>query len=374
MPARGPLASLTDEIARLAERGLLRDEPPAGDEAPARGFCSNDYLGLASAPAVDGPRGAGASRLLGGDHAAHHALEAGLASLVGHEAALLFSSGFAANLGTMSALVGPDDLVVSDALNHASIIDGCRLSRARVEVTPHGDVGAVARALEGPARRKWVVCESYFSMDADQPDLRALRRVCDEAGAGLVVDEAHALGVLGPEGRGLCAEAGVRADVLVGTLGKSFGAQGAFVAGPRALRTWLWNRARSHVFSTGLAPVVAASALASLEQTLAHPELRERVLSLSGVLRGALAERGVPARGFGHIVPVVLGDPRPTVEVAALLRERGVRAMAVRPPTVPEGTSRLRFTVTALHTPERLATVAEQLADVLRALNVRALP
>jgi 8-amino-7-oxononanoate synthase len=343
------LAFLEEALDRARREDLLRERGPAGDP-PAVSFCSNDYLGLAQTPAPGAASGAGASRLVGGDRAVHAELEAAAAQLVGHPSALVFTSGYAANLGALSALAGPGDLVVSDALNHASIIDGARLSRARVEVVPHLDVGAVARALDGRReRRAFVVTESYFSMDADSPDLPALRALCDRAGAALVVDEAHALGVLGPDGRGLCAEAGVAADVLVGTFGKAFGAGGAFVAGCEAVTRWLWNRARSFVFSTGLSPAVAVAALAGLRRATDDRQRRHQVLGASVQLRQGLAALGLHVLGTGHIVPWVLGDAAAAMRTAAALRDRGLDVRAIRPPSVPPGTARLRLTVTAAH-------------------------
>jgi 8-amino-7-oxononanoate synthase len=192
-----------------------------------------------------------------------------------------------------------------------------------------------------------VVTESYFSMDADSPDLGELRRACDEAGAGLVVDEAHALGVLGPDGRGVSAKSGVVPDVLVGTLGKAFGASGAFVAGCEDLVDWLWNRARSFVFSTGISPVVADGASARIEASRRDPTLRERALARADELRAGMRRLGIEPRGYGLIVPWVLGDARTALRVATDLREQGIFVQAIRPPTVPEGTSRLRLTTTA---------------------------
>ena len=325
-----PLAHLDQQLEQLDQQGLRRR--PAEPMAPgALSFCSNDYLGLGSRAAPAAPAGAGASRLIAGERDEHRRLERAFAMWLGVEDALAFTSGYAANVGTLAALAGPGDVIVSDALNHASLIDGARLSRARVVVTPHGDADAIARALDERAEeRAWVVVESYFSMDADGPDLAALRRISDARGAGLYVDEAHALGVLGPDGRGRCAEVGVVPDVLVGTLGKSFGSQGAFAAGRTVLRDWLWNRARSFVFSTGLAPVCAAAAVRSLQQVIEEPVLFEGVRSRAARLRAGLVAEGAvavgtpaaatslssssdhaPPRllGFGHIVPVVLGPP-----------------------------------------------------------------
>jgi 8-amino-7-oxononanoate synthase len=353
----GALAFLDDALAEARRANLLRER--AVGPADPRSFASNDYLGLSTRrPQSRGPAsagsdeaGAGASRLLGGDRPAHAALEEAAAALVGQPAALAFSSGYAANVGVLSALARAGDLVVSDALNHASIIDGARLSRAEVAVVSHCDVDAVAAALRRrrPESRAFVVTESYFSMDADSPDLPALRTVCDAEGAALVVDEAHALGVLGPEGRGLCAAKGVTPDVLVGTFGKAFGAAGAFVSGSDALAAWLWNRARSFVFSTGMSPLVAGAALEAIRCSLAEPQRRERVTAAARQLRHGLASAGLEVRGYGHIVPWVLGDARRALWWAEELQSRGVVARAVRPPSVPPGTARLRLTVTAHH-------------------------
>jgi 8-amino-7-oxononanoate synthase len=378
-----PLAHLAEQLAQLEREGLRR-HPPAAAPAGELSFCSNDYLGLAGLPAPVAASGAGASRLLAGERVEHRRFERAVAAWLGVEDALLFSSGYAANVGALAALAAPGDLLVSDALNHASLIDGARLARSRVAVVPHLDVDAVARALgERSEPRAWVVVESYYSMDADGPDLAALRAACDAHGAGLYVDEAHALGVLGPGGRGRCAEAGIVPDVLVGTLGKAFGGQGAFVAGRTVLREWLWNRARSFVFSTGVAPVSAAAALRSLEEIIQRPALGAHVLAMSARLRAGLTRAGATplavastARaddapvalsllGFGHIVPVVVGGAAHALELAGRLRSLGVAAHAVRPPTVPAGTARLRLTVTAQHSPEDIDHVVEAFASAV---------
>jgi 8-amino-7-oxononanoate synthase len=345
-----PLEHLVERLEELRREDRLRQRAePAG----ALSFCSNDYLGLAGTPAPAVAAGAGASRLIAGEHPEHARLERLLAGWLGVEQTLLFTSGYAANVGTLSALVERDDLVVSDALNHASIIDGLRLTRGEVAIVPHLDVGAVAERLRTlGGRRAWVVSETYFSMDADSPDLGTLRRVCDDAGAALVVDEAHALGVFGPAGRGLCAAAGVEPDVRVGTLGKAFGASGAFVAGSRALCDWLWNRARSHVFSTGISPAVAAAAAANVERSAAEPALRERALRNADRFREALRARGADVRGHGPIVPWVIGPEADALRAAARLRAQGVHVVAIRPPTVPPGSSRIRFAFSARHTDE----------------------
>ena len=287
--------------------------------------------------------------MVAGEHGEHHRLEVALAAWLGVDACLLFTSGYAANVGVMSALADSrDDLILSDALNHASIVDGCRLARAETRVFPHLDVEAVERHLGARGdRRAWVVTESYFSMDADSPDLRRLRHVCDVHGAALIVDEAHALGVLGPEGRGLLANTGVRADVVVGTLGKAFGGGGAFVAGCAALVDWLWNRARSFVFSTGLSPALADAGLRALDIIRADAFPRESALERALQLREGLERLGHPPLGYGHIVPWVLGESSHAVRYAAALQSLGFDVQAIRPPSVPAGTARLRLTASA---------------------------
>jgi 8-amino-7-oxononanoate synthase len=362
-----PALRFLDEATRdLERRNLLRQRPaPAHEDLLS--FCSNDYLALASRPPPSRPAGSGASRLVTGERRDHVELERTVADLVSLPEALVFSSGYAANVGVLSALAGPDDLVVSDTLNHASIVDGARLSRAKTVVVPHLDLAAVRAALTVPrAGHAFVVTESYFSMDADGPDLQALRRICDEHGAALLVDEAHALGVLGPDGRGLCREANVTPDALIGTFGKSFGAGGAFVAGCSSLVTWLWNRARSFVFSTGLSPAVAAAAKAGIETSLQEPERRTRLLAAAHQLRSGLQGIGIQPRGFGPIIPWVVGDPGRAVFVADALRKAGVDVAAIRPPSVPAGTARLRFTVTAGHGPEDVARALQIFAEILR--------
>lgn len=361
---------LAGELSSLRAAGLLR-EPAGPTDAAIRTFCSNDYLGLAARPVTTvHAGGAGASRLVLGDRSEHHQAEEAFAAYLGLPAALLFPSGYAANVGLISALAGRGDLIISDALNHASIVDGARLSRAEIVVVPHLDTSAVEEALKRRAafRRVFVVTESYFSMDADSPDLEALTKVCRAGDAVLLVDEAHALGVLGPGGRGLCANPSVGADVVVGTLGKSFGCAGAVVAGPVTLRDWLWNRARSFVFTTGVSPALAAHATANVALVLQADELRVAVLARADQLRGGMKELGLSPPGHGPVVPWVLGSPDAALEAAARLRALGVLVQAIRPPTVPMGTARLRFTVTAGHSTEDIAYLLSAIAQVLPCL------
>jgi 8-amino-7-oxononanoate synthase len=357
-------------LADLGQRDLLRERPAASETDDPSSFCSNDYLGLASRPAPARPTGAGASRLISGERPEHIQVERAAADLVGLPGALAFTSGYAANVGTLAALAKAGDLIVSDAFNHASLIDGARLSRARVEVVPHLDVEAVRRALDLPrSGRAFVVTESYFSMDADAPDLMSLRRQCDAQDAALIVDEAHALGVLGPGGRGLCIEQNVRPDVLIGTFGKAFGAGGAFVAGCASLVSWLWNRARTFVFSTGLSPAVAFAAAEGIRIATEQPELRKRTLNAAARMRLRLSELGIELEGFGHIIPWIIGDARRAVRIASLIRAQGIDVRAVRPPSVPEGTARLRLTVTALHDDKHIDEAVEAIKRVLQEVS-----
>lgn len=367
-PTHRPLPFLAEALEGRRREGLLREPLPL--PYPDRSFSSNDYLGLAQDPVdVSGPAGAGASRLVAGDHQAARQLEAGLGDWLGLPGVLLFTSGYAANVGTVSALATHSDRILSDAMNHASLIDGMRLSRARLDVFPHNDLRALATLLDqhpNPApRRTFVVAESYYSMDADGPDLRGLRELCDAKGAVLILDETHALGVFGPEGRGLAAAAGVVPDVLMGALGKAFGVQGGFAAGAPELRAWLWNAARSFVYSTGISPLLASVGLARLTQVRAGEPLRENLAAVADLLRRELTALGVAPLGHGPIVPWVLGDADRATELATRLRAVGFHVQAIRPPTVPSGTSRLRLTVTARHTQQDIHDLVSAIGRTL---------
>jgi 8-amino-7-oxononanoate synthase len=289
--------------------------------------------------------------LVQGSFPEHVALERELADWVGAEACLLTLSAFAANVGLIPAIADAESLVVSDGLNHASIVDGCRLSRARVVVTPHLDVEAVEAALRGHrgSGPVWVVTEGLFSMDGDSPDLRALRTVCDRYGAGLIVDESHSLGVVGPHGAGLAAAQAVAVDVLVAGLGKAVGSQGGGLASSAQLRTWLWNRARAFVFSTAASPLLCRLTLRQVQAARLADAARARLAARSAELRAALTARGVePLQGaHGPIIPIVLGSNERALAAMAELRRRGILAQAIRPPSVPAGAARLRLTVHA---------------------------
>lgn len=371
---------LRARLDELKEQQLLRDPADsevqanrrAKGEPPMLDACSNDYLGLGARTvsretlqALEGSRvGAGAARLVQGNLPEHLELEQALAEWTGHEAALVSVSAFAVNAGLIPALSTPESLVVSDELNHASLIDGCRLARARLVVTPHLELDPVERALRerSVGSTALVVVESLFSMDGDSPDLPALRALCDRYGAWLVVDEAHALGVFGPEGAGLAAATGVRPDVLVGGLGKAVGAQGGFAAGSAELRTWLWNRSRPFVFSTAMSPLLCRATLEQVKATRAAEELRGALRQKSLALRRALQARNISVlRSEGPIVPVLLGSNERALTAMALLREGGILAQAIRPPTVPVGAARLRLTVHADWPADAIPRIADAL-------------
>lgn len=373
------------EIRMLDAQGRRRSLPelsgPSRVELTSRGealvsFCSNDYLGLSSHPALahaaakaaaSSGFGAGASRLVAGDLPEHRALEGELASLVRLPTALLFPTGYQANLAVLTALAGPEDLIVADRAIHASLIDGCRLCRAKLAFYPHLDLDKAAHHLTRlgrSARRRFVVTESLFSMDGDPAPLAELSTLAKVKDAILIVDEAHALGVLGPDGAGLCAAQGVLPDILVGTLGKSLGASGAFVAGPAILRDYLINRARSFIFTTALPPPVAAAALQAVDlvRSAEGTSLRRRLAVNIAAIRSLL--RLPPDALPSPIVPIILGSDQAAVEASEQLRRAGLFVQPIRPPSVREGTARLRLTFSALHTPAHLSRLGRALTPV----------
>jgi 8-amino-7-oxononanoate synthase len=326
-------------------------------------LCSNNYLGLANHPALaeaaaraarDIGVGAGASRLISGSMRIHHDLEERLAAFKGTEEAVLFTSGYHANLGTIAALVGAGDAVFSDELNHASLIDGCRLSRADVHVYPHCDVAALESLLRASrAPRKLIVTDSIFSMDGDAAPLREICDVAERYGAMVMVDEAHATGVLGERGAGLAEQLGVgeRVAVQMGTLGKALGGFGAYVAASAEVVDHLVNRARPLIYTTALPPPTVAAALAALELVKGEPWRRDALRANARRLARGLRATGyeVPGADDSHILPVIVGDADETMALSGQLLERGVFAHGIRPPTVPPGTSRIRATVMATH-------------------------
>ncbi len=356
-----PLAWLDDRAAARREAGLRRELRPRAPGSGPIDLAGNDYLGLSTDPrvvagGVDALHvwGAGStgSRLVTGSTALHAELERELAAFCGFGDALVFSSGYTANLGAVTALSGPGSLVVSDAAAHASLVDACRLSRARVQVVPHNDPAAVGAALAArDEERALVVTDSVGSADGDLAPLPELHRVCREHGAVLLVDEAHGIGVRGPGGRGLLAEHGLAGadDVLATvTLSKALGSQGGAVLAPPGVTAHLVDAARSFIFDTGLNPAATGSALAALRVLAAEPWRAAEVLRVAAELAavaGGLVE-GVAAPSSA-VVPVVLGDPEVAVAAAAGCLEGGVRVGCFRPPSVPAGTSRLRLTARA---------------------------
>jgi 8-amino-7-oxononanoate synthase len=340
-------------------------------------LCSNDYLGLrehrlvrqaAAEAALRWGAGAGSSRLVSGNLSLHEELEHELAEFKGAESCLLFGSGYLANAGVIPALAGPGDVILSDALNHASLIDGCRQSRAQTIVYDHCDMDSLAdRLKQTTGRRALIVTDAVFSMDGDVAPLRELVELASLHGARVMVDEAHATGVLGPGGRGLVASLGLhdQVDVTIGTLSKALGSYGAFACCGRTMADLLINRARTLIFSTGLPPSCAGAGLCALRLLRDQPEMVDRLHANARLMRSELGGRAVEVRGEADvpILPVVVGDAEEALRRSEAALARGVFVQAIRPPTVPEGTSRLRVTVSAAHAEADLRQAAKALAQ-----------
>lgn len=359
-------------LQELLTRGILRGprevRGPQGPELiidgnRVIGLCSNNYLGLAHHPELIAATetalrshgtGSGASRHICGTSELHRETESRLAAFVSCERSLLFSTGYSANVGVLQAVLGSEDIVFSDRLNHASLIDGCRLSRATISVYNHLDLDHLEHQLREQRagyRVAMILTESLFSMDGDFGDLQALRELSQRYECGLMVDEAHALGVYGPHGHGLCAREGVRPDLLIGTLGKAFGCAGAFVAGTKEVIQLIENRARSYVFSTAPPAAMAAAATRATDLVESADARRLQLEAHTRKLRLALQDLDYSvSSGTSPIIPVHIGDAVTTMRVSKALLEHRVFVHGVRPPTVPEGTSRLRVTPVATHT------------------------
>jgi len=368
----------------LRDRGLYRRmrmvSGPQGprvllDGKPVLLLCSNNYLGLADHPRVREAAaeaamrygaGAGASRLVSGTMRIHRRLEERLAEFKGSERALLFGSGYLANVGTIQALARPGEVVFSDALNHASIVDGCRLAGAETFVYDHADLDHLAWGLEqAEGRGSLIVTDGVFSMDGDIAPLEGIVELAREHDVRVMVDDAHGTGTIGPGGRGTAAAAGLEdeIDVLVGTLSKSLGAYGAYVCCERRVAKYLVNTARTLIFSTALPPPAVAAAMAALELLQSEPRRVEKVQRNSAMLREALNQEGLPTLpGITPVIPLVIGDAETAVAATENALGRGVFAQAIRPPTVPAGTSRLRLTVMASHTKSELREAASTIA------------
>lgn len=371
---------LEEDLRRLRKEELYRQlRIPSGVD-----FSSNDYLGFSRDPGFrqewlerlqsrlcQEAFSAPASRLLRGHTPYHEEVEQRLAAFKGSDRALLFPSGYQANVGLLTALLEPSDRVLSDRYNHASIIDGLRLSRCQKVIFPHLHLEAVRSILARPHPhgRTFLVTESLFSMEGDIAPLDEYASLAEQYGAYLIVDEAHATGVFGAErGSGLVERFGVESRCLatLSTLGKAFGLWGAFVAGPSWLVDYLVNRCRTFIFTTAVPPLLLAGVETALERIGRRPELRQRLLREAGRLRERLREKGVPGvGGEGPLVPVVLGESRRALQVAAALQERGLDVRAIRPPTVPPGTARLRISVHADHRPEEIDRLVQTLEETL---------
>jgi 8-amino-7-oxononanoate synthase len=384
--AQDPLAWIDDELNELDRQHLRRQLfSHTGPQAarievggrPCINFSSNDYLALAADPrlavaaetaAREHGFGAGASPLVTGRSAAHATLERRLAEFENTEAALVFTSGFAANSGTIAAMVDREDAVFADAKNHASLIDGCRLSRAAIHVYRHGDADHLRELLADSTsfRRRLIVSDSLFSMDGDFAPIEALCELAEKFDAMLMLDEAHATGVFGQHGRGVCEMRGVEGAVhiRIGTLSKALGAAGGFVAGRQLLIDWLANRARSYVFSTAFPPPVAAAAIAALNIVRDEPQRRAELLIRAKTVREKLIARGLSlGTSESQIVPVYIGDAERTMKIAHLLRESGLLVPGIRPPSVPAGEALLRISLNWAHTPAMIDELVAKVAD-----------
>lgn len=381
------MTDFSDELAALDAQALRRRrrivESPCAPELvvdgrPILAFCSNDYLGLAGDPALaaaaqDGARlyglGAGASPLVCGHMTPHAALEIRLAGFTGFERALLFSTGYLANLGTVPALVGRGDAIFSDRLNHASLIDAARLARAELNVYPHCDLSALGASLSvSRAKRKLVITDAVFSMDGDLAPLPALLALAERHNAWLLVDDAHGFGLLGPQGRGSAAHFQLASPrlLVMGTLGKAAGGAGAFVAGAENAVEWILQKARTYIFSTAEPALIAHALLSAIDLIELGDARRTNLAARIAQLRKTLKpKRWTLLPSETAIQPLVIGGNAETMEVAAKLFERGLWVPGIRPPTVPAGTARLRITLSAAHSEAQVA----RLIEALRALE-----
>ena len=363
-------------VKRLASGQLLMQDH-AG--LPLLDFSSNDYLALSGhAELIEQSRrfldkagcGAGAARLMSGDLAMYHLLEAETAQLKGREAALLFGSGYMANCGVIPALMGRHDVIFADRLNHASIYDGCSLSNAKIVRFRHNDMNHLEELLRRQRGKAGalIVVESLYSMDGDRCPLRDIVALKDKYNCLLMVDEAHATGLFGQRGGGIIEEEGVtdRVDIAMGTFGKALGSYGAYVAADRPMIDLLINRARTFIYSTGLPPAVIGASLAAIRIVRQQPELRHDLFARVDFFKAALRDNGLTDLGPSQIVPILIGDSGRAVRIAQLLRDQGVYATAVRPPTVPRGTARLRFSITRHLGREELAHTATLISAALR--------
>ncbi len=368
---------IEEELKEIKGKGLYRSlrliEGEQGPEVSLEGkrvvmLCSNNYLGLANHPrlkeaAIEAVKkygiGSGASRLISGNMELHEELERKIAGFKYTEAALAFSSGYFCNIGVIDCLMGKGDLILSDEFNHASIVDGCRLSRAQVRIYPHKDLNVLEEELKRLKgyRRKLIVTDGVFSMDGDLAPLPEIVELANKYEAMTMVDEAHATGVMGEGGRGCVEYFGLegKIDIQMGTLGKALGCSGAYVAGERELIDYLINRARSFIFTTALPPPVCAAAIAAIDIVTQDHQLRNRLWENTKFFREGLSQTELPVgKSETPIIPIVIGESSTTMRMCEILLQRGIYAQGIRPPTVPEGSSRIRTTVMATHNREHL--------------------
>lgn len=369
------------------DEGLLRKLRPASSRRGGKirfgkkeyiDLSSNDYLGLSSHPKlIEAARealetyGAGspASRLLSGDLDICHRLEEAVAKFKGKEAALVFNSGYQANVGILSALFGAGDAIFSDKLNHASIIDGLVLSGARFFRFSHNDIGRLESLLvkeRAKFKNALLITETIFSMDGDRPDLKGLTALKEKFDCKLMVDEAHATGIFGKNGSGVVEEEGLteKVDLIMGTFGKALGSFGAYLAAPAETIEYMVNKCRSFIYSTALPPAVIAANLAAIELVKSEPHRRRKLLSSADNLRNAFGKKGFNVKGSSQIIPVIIGESRAAVKMAEALREKGYWALPIRPPTVPQGEARLRFSLSFDHDATMLKKLVDDIAAV----------
>ena len=369
------------------DEGLLRKLRPASLRRGGRirfgekeyiDLSSNDYLGLSNHPKlIEAARealetygaGTSASRLLSGDLDICHRLEEAVAKFKGKEAALVFNSGYQANVGILSALFGEEDVIFSDKLNHASIVDGLILSGARFFRFSHNDMGRLESLLvkeRAKFKNALLITETIFSMDGDRPDLKSLAALKEKFNCKLMVDEAHATGIFGKNGSGIVEEEGLtdKVDLIMGTFGKALGSFGAYLAASGEMIEYMVNRCRSFIYSTALPPATIAANLAAVELVKSEPHRRQKLLSSADNFRNALGKKGFNIKGSSQIIPVIIGESRAAVKIAEALQEKGYWALPIRPPTVPQGQARLRFSLSYDHDAATLERLADDISEV----------
>lgn len=385
------LKSIKEELNTLKEKGLYRElrdiSSPSDTVITIKGkrylnFCSNNYHGLANHPQliqyakVSAKRwgiGAGASRLICGNMEIHTALERRVAEFKMAPDGVILSSGYMTNLGILSTLGKEDTTIFSDELNHASIIDGCRLSRAKVKVYEHLNMGHLERLLrKDTSRKKLIITEGVFSMDGDIPPLDILCQIKNRYDAILIVDDAHATGVLGNFGRGSAEYWNLTTgiDIQMGTFSKAFGTYGGFFCSPPIIKEYFINKCRPLIYNTAIPPIIADLTIKAMEIFQSDTSFILRLKKNIALLREMMMERGLEITSETAIVPIIIGDSELTVRVSSELMENGIYVSAIRPPTVPEGTSRLRITISSAHSPEQLEELADKLSQVMNKYRI----